>query len=129
MPKLLESLRNPEFHPDDQFYLEFKLISSYLLFFATSSPSPISSQFISQLSDIISKAGSAENIAFWCNWTPQQMSLMSSENLFHGRSFHRKSIHFHSNFVSIYITISLRISVLLFVCPTITNQLVQSKTS
>ena len=27
--------------------------------------------------------GSAENIAFWCNWTPQQMSLLSSDCLLH----------------------------------------------
>lgn len=90
--KLLESLRNPDFQPDEELYLEFKVIASYLLFFATSSPSPISSQFISQLSDVISKAGSAENIAFWCNWTPQQMSLMNSENLYHGSSFHSLTI-------------------------------------
>ena len=50
--KLLKSLRNPDFKPDDQYFLEFQVVSSYLLFFATSSPSPISSQFISQLSDI-----------------------------------------------------------------------------
>ena len=28
-------------------------------------------------------SGSAENIAFWCNWTPQQMSLLSSDCLLH----------------------------------------------
>lgn len=55
--KLFELLRDPDFILDDQHLHEFRLISSYLLFFATSSPSPISSQFISQLSDLISKAG------------------------------------------------------------------------
>ena len=55
--KLFELLRDPDFILDDQHLHEFRLISSYLLFFATASPSPISSQFISQLSDLISKAG------------------------------------------------------------------------
>ena len=55
--KLFELLRDPCFKLDDQHLHEFRLISSYLLFFATASPSPISSQFISQLSDLISKAG------------------------------------------------------------------------
>ena len=57
--ELFELLRDldPDFKLDEKHLHEFRLISSYLLFFATSSPSPISSQFISQLSDLISKAG------------------------------------------------------------------------
>ena len=65
VPKFLDSLRDQEFKSDEQYLHEFKLISSYLLFFATASPAPTSSQFISQLSDLIRKAGSAANIAFW----------------------------------------------------------------
>ena len=55
---------------------EFKIIFKYLAFVACSAKAPIRQKMLDAALDLINKAGSAENIQLWCQWTPFQLSLM-----------------------------------------------------
>ena len=55
---------------------EFKIIFKYLAFVACSAKAPIRQKMLDAALDLINKAGSAENIQLWCQWTPLQLSLM-----------------------------------------------------
>ena len=55
---------------------EFKIIFNYLAFVACSAKAPIRQKMLDATLDLIDKAGSAENIQIWSQWTPFQLSLM-----------------------------------------------------
>ena len=61
----------------------FRTLVKYILFCASASPAPVTSNMGARVAENVEKAGTAENIALWSFWTPEQKSLMCANNLPH----------------------------------------------
>ena len=75
---LMESRPNPVPSP-----MVFRTLVKYILFCASASPAPVTSNLGARVAENVEKARTAENIALWSFWTPEQNSLMCADNLPH----------------------------------------------
>ena len=57
---------------------DFKTMTKYLAFAVCAAKAPVTEKLLEETLHRVEKAGKSTNIQRWINWTPEQMSLMSS---------------------------------------------------